>query len=110
MSVVVTRYGEMAKNVMGSGACDPRGSIDTWKQYYIRVVGHWPVKCSIMNCNNRAVGGGHVNLSNYYGVFIIPMCSNCNNAYNTALMPVEPGTRAAKVNQSDTHGSCGSCY
>ena len=109
MSCVILN-GQRVRNLQGTSACEPRGTPDTWKQFWMRNTGQqWPYYCSINGCNQRAIGGGHVEIEGHGGVYIIPMCQSCNNPYNTSWMYVKPNTLAVKVEKSNTSGP-GYCY
>ena len=111
MSCVILS-GQHVRNLQGTSACDPRGSPDTWKQFWIQKTGrHWPHYCSINGCNQPAHGGGHVEINGRHGeVYIIPMCQSCNTPQNQSWMTVKPNTLAVKVERSNTTGPYGYCY
>lgn len=66
----------------------------SWKKHWERYSGRtWPHLCSVSGCTNRAEVGAHVKrpfVNNQ--VWIIPMCSECNNPYNTSFFTIKQGT------------------
>ena len=105
---------DQVRNIEGTSQCDPRRSTTSWKQYWTEKTGQkWPEQCQIKNCTRLASDGGHVNIRKRptdRGVYIIPLCSSCNNPNNTSWMTANARTAAAKVEKEDTSGDEGTCH
>ena len=102
--------GTGVQNIQGTSSCAPRGSAGTWKQFYTQRTGFWPSCCCIFRCGNGATGGAHVRISGQHGVWIIPMCSEHNSAYNFGWMVVDEGTIAVRVDERYSSGPSGVCF
>lgn len=84
-------YVKNARNTSGTGSM-----IAQWEEYTGRKC---PTYCSNIGCNNKLDDdnkcGAHVykchkdgSVSNY-GRYIVPLCKECNNTYNTNVMEIE---------------------
>ena len=101
--------GTGVRNIQGTSSCAPRGS-GTWKQFYTQRTNFWPRWCCIFRCGNGATGGAHASISGLNGVWIIPMCSEHNSAYNSSLMIVDEDTVAVRVDEGYSSGPPGVCF
>ena len=102
---------DKVQNIEGTVVCiqRPRGP---WKQFWIKFSGKvWPDECQISTCNNPATDGAHVHIQGHKEeVFIIPMCTKCNNPNNKSSMKVDTNAVAVKVQQEDTDGPKKICF
>ena len=98
--------GIFVRNVSGTGGQRPRGCSHTWKQLYLRSgERQWPYNCCIMDCMERADGGGHVLVEGQRRdvVYIVPMCNRRHNtAQNLEWLPVVHGTVAMPADNADS--------
>lgn len=62
-----------------TGTTDDTCPCDTWKDHWKNNTDKsWPATCSVVNCNNSANVGAHVDNADAQGTWIVPMCSSCN--------------------------------
>lgn len=98
---IVTEQGDKAKNMECTTECQPIGTGNSWKQYWIgKTQEEWPKECIILDCKKDAVVGAHVHVNRYPApsdVFIIPMCISHNNCSKEDWMRLDPSKRAARV-------------
>ena len=114
MSYTTLDKDDQVRNIEGTSQCGPRKSIPSWRDYWgEKTKKQWPKECRIKNCTKPARDGGHVYIrkgKTVQGVYIIPLCSSCNNPSNASWMTANAGTAAAKVEKEDTSGDEGTCH
>lgn len=58
----------------------------SWLKYWEKITGKTASFCSVCGCVNKAEHGGHVKRCDVFwdhGVYIVPLCAECNNPNNT---------------------------
>ena len=104
---IVTEQGDKAKNMECTTECQPIGTGNSWKQYWIgKIQEEWPKECIICDCKKDAAVGAHVHVNRYplSDVFIIPTCRQHNHYSNEGSMRLDPSKWAARVSREDTRG------
>jgi hypothetical protein len=87
------------------GTADRSCKCGSWKQHWLNFSGQpWPEKCSVDGCDKKAEDGGHLynSLSDSMAEVIVPLCKDCNNPENRAVMALKPGVVKVPANQSET--------
>lgn len=63
---------------------------NSWLEYWEYRTGRKALGCKNTDCPNtttrNALVGGHVDIPGYAGVYLIPLCVECNNYQNRKLM------------------------
>lgn len=78
-------------------------SCGSWRQHWINYANKkWPISCSVSNCFNTPVLGGHVINSQVDGERIVPMCDECNKLTGTFTLKI--GVVVLHANKSITCG------
>ena len=92
------------------GDLRPRGRTLWSKEMYLwNNECQWPYNCYIMDCMERADGGGHVHVEGQRrnAVYIVPMCDRTHNtAKNKEWLPVKQGTKAMLIKVIDENAWC----
>ena len=77
MTFIVLHCGDAVRNMEGTAYDE--NPYQSWKQYWRQISGqHWPSKCRIYGCGNRATDGAHVFVRGRQPAYILPMCNWCN--------------------------------
>ena len=103
MKTVQLTISNRVKNIDKTRRCEPKKSHHSWKQFWKNNSNQsWPKEYPVSGCTKEAYCGGHVNINDYDGVYIIPLCSSCNSYNKTEWVSVNPGTVAVLVEKADT--------
>lgn len=89
-------HNHIVRNVEGtSGLRPPFGFGQSWISYWQKFTGNHRTTCAHLGCSNQATVGAHVEFLDQLGprgIYIVPLCSSCNNWRNGDQMTIDSRT------------------